>query len=77
MDSGCACVRVCVCVHVWAPIQLLLEQMAGWYSYIFQFQSMQFESGRISNNGEWLYTPLEYITLIALYPHALLSLNVN
>ena len=26
-------------------------------SYIFQFQSMQFESGRTSNNGEWLYTP--------------------
>ena len=69
------------CVRVWARL-LLLEQMAGWYSYIFQFQSMQFESGRTSNNGEWLYTPtgchpLEYITLIALYPHAVLSLNVN
>ena len=49
-------------VHVWVWVRvggrlLLLEQMAGWYSYIFQFQSMQFESGRTSNNGEWLYTP--------------------
>ena len=44
------------CVRVWARL-LLLEQMASWYSYIFQFQSMQLESGRTSNNGEWLYTP--------------------
>ena len=53
MDSGCACMHACVCGRAYCYSN-------KWHVGIvifFQFQSMQFESGRSSNNGEWLYTP--------------------
>ena len=78
MDSGCACMHACVCGRAYCYSN---KWQVGIVIFFSSIQcSLSLGEPRTMVNGFTLpqdALPLEYITLIALYPHALLSLNVN